>query len=267
MTNDERLADDEREEPGQLGPTAPPDQDEWMISAVALIDLLARSFGRTDLADTSVLDVGCGTRFTKAFLERGVPIGRYVGVDASTEVVDFLRVNVTDPRCEYHHIDARSDLYNPTGQPLRTIERLPVGEERFDIICLFSVFTHLRPDDYRAMLELVRPHAAPDGGLLFSLSVERELDPGIEAALGEHLAQRVAEADPAAIAAIERELERRQALETDGYLDQVPERPLRNASYTESRARALIEGTGWEVVALHPPEPPYIEHYFVCRPA
>ena len=52
---------------------------------------------------------------------------------------------MSDPRFEFHHFDARNELYNPTGTPLADFEELPVGSARFDLISLFSVFTHLTP--------------------------------------------------------------------------------------------------------------------------
>jgi hypothetical protein len=35
--------------------------------------------------------------------------------------------------------------------------------------------------------------------------------------------------------------------------------------YSERYARELIEGTGWRVETLSPPEP-FIQHHFVCAP-
>ena len=55
-----------------------------------------------------------------------------------------------DSRFEFHHLPASNDLYNPDGTPLGEFERLPAELEAFDLICLFSVFTHLAPDDYVA---------------------------------------------------------------------------------------------------------------------
>jgi hypothetical protein len=51
------------------------------------------------------------------------------------------------------------------------------------------------------------------------------------------------------------------------FVDLIPERPLMQALYSRKHALDLLEGTGWEVVSLNPPEPHYIQHYFVCRPA
>jgi len=59
--------------PPPLRRTAQPDHDAWLASAVLLLDLVARSFGRADLSTASLLDVGCGTKFTKVILERDIP--------------------------------------------------------------------------------------------------------------------------------------------------------------------------------------------------
>jgi SAM-dependent methyltransferase len=116
-----------------------------------------------------LLDVGCGTKVVKTLLDNSMPIGRYVGIDASSEVIEWLQANVSDPRFEFHHLDAHNAMYNPEGIDLASFELLPVGPRRFDLICLFSVFTHLAPHDYVAMLRLLRRHAKPDARLLFSL--------------------------------------------------------------------------------------------------
>jgi SAM-dependent methyltransferase len=253
--------------PESLWRTAQPDFDGWIRSAAALLDLIPRSFGLADLSATSVLDVGCGTKLVKCILEREVPLRRYVGVDASSEVIAFLDANVDDPRFSFHHLDAHNDRYNPTGQPLESFDHLPVGDERFDIICLFSVFTHLGPTDYRTMLELLRPHVDAGGGLLFSLFVDDDPDPVASATMNKAIEARLAAGDPGTQAAVARAMERR-AVAGDGpvdFADHDPDQPMLRAGYSERYARELIDGSGWEVIGLHPPELPHIQHYFVCR--
>lgn len=254
--------------PPQLWRTAQPDHDAWLASAVALLELVARSFGRADLSTASLLDVGCGTKFTKVILERDIPIGRYVGVDTSAEVIAFLRGHVDDPRFAFHHLDAHNDLYNPAGQPLESFTELPVGDEHFDIICLFSVFTHLAPHDYRAMLELLRPHISPTGGLVFSLFVDEGLQPDARAAIERELERRVAAGDPTVGEVIQQHLPPGGAVasEVPDFVDHFPDRPMMRTVYSEPYARRLIEGTGWAPLALHPPEEPFVQHYFVCHP-
>lgn len=242
--------------------------DDWLASALALLGLLAETFERPDLSTTTLLDVGCGTKLTKVILEQGVPIGRYVGVDTADDIIEFLAANVDDPRFSFHHLDAHNDLYNPHGRPLASYDRLPIGDDAFDIISLFSVFTHLAPHDYRAMLEVLRPHVAPDGGLLFSLFVDQGVPPEHREAFERELHRRRDAGDPAVLKA----LEARAAAEAAGepliadFVDAVPDRPLLEAVYSERYARELIEGSGWEAVELHAPRRPFIQHYFVCRP-
>ncbi len=239
-------------------------EEDWLESARVLLALLASAFGHDDLGDVALLDVGCGTKLTKAVLEDGLPIGRYVGVDVSADIIDFLTASIDDPRFEFHHLDAHNDRYNPGGRPLQAFERLPVGDEGFDVISLFSVFTHLNPTDFRTMLELLREHVRPDGGLLFSLFVDQGVDPVVQA----ELERRIAAGDLATIRAVEARL---AASGGDGpaipdFVDRVPDQPLLEAVYSERYARELLAGTGWEPVELRQPVPGVIQHHFVCRP-
>jgi SAM-dependent methyltransferase len=295
-------------------------EDAWLRSAIDLIELICRVTGRVDLSETSVLDVGCGTKITKALLEQDLPIARYVGVDVSAPVIDFLQANVHDDRFSYHHIDVQNDLYNPDGLPLVDRSELPVADERFDVIWLFSVFTHLAPTDFRAMLLLLRKYVVADGWLVFSVFVNEATQSGIgpvdwrlqQAAggrraamahefsrLGEERGQawledrlrtwldtlddeqrRAAEArfleaaqgpkpdtEPPAHAFIDESLELRTSGEPPDFVDLLPHKPLMEPLYSRRHAYELLDGTGWEVVALNPPEAPYIQHYFVCRPS
>ncbi len=239
------------------------DRKEWIDSGVFAVDLLCRTVGRPDLAGVDVLDVGCGTKIVKTLLDHSTPIGRYVGVDAYGPVIDWLTANVDDPRFEFHHFDAHNDLYNPGGTPLADFAELPVDGAAFDLICLFSVFTHLAPDDYIAMLRLTRRHAKPGSRLLFSLFLN---DPDAPSPVALALAASLASDDPAEVekaqAAVARALEGKDR----GFLDEVPEQPLLRARYDKDFALELVEGTGWRVESLHPPER-HIQHYMICRPA
>lgn len=293
-----------------------------MASAVHLLGLLAERLGWPDLADRSVLDMGCGTKFTKAIVEHGLPVGRYVGVDTSAAVIELLRASVSDERFEFHHVPIRNQLYNPDGAPLAELDALPIDDEEFDAICLFSVFTHLDPPDFVSMLRLLRPYVAEDGRLLFSVFLHEDSGTGFgirdqapvppvpapfeealqqrlaagdreaEARLFAALAERLEAGDPELVEQLAADLDRmatagpdeaglveewrRRAAEVRAnrhleepppdFVDLDPDRPLLYAVYTEDYARRLIDGSGWEVEALHPPDP-YIQYHFVCRPA
>lgn len=237
-------------------------EEEWVESGVFAVQLLSRTLGREDLSGVELLDIGCGTKLVKTLLDHSMPIGRYVGVDVDLEIIEWLRANVSDPRFEFHRLDAHNALYNPQGKGLASFELLPTGPQRFDLICLFSVFTHLAPHDYVAMLRLLRRHAKPQATLLFSLFLD---DP-----FAQELAKRLASDDPKVRAQAEAALDRALAdrgTRDSRFIDVVPGSPLLVAQYEEEYALELIEGTGWEVASLHPPDTRgFIQHYIVCRP-
>ena len=223
-----------------------------------LIEHMCAHVGIPDLAAADVLDMGCGVKFTTTILNEGVPVKRYVGVDVFKEMIEFLQANVDDPRFEFQHVDLRNERYNPDGAPLSSVAALPLADGSFDLICLFSVFTHLAPDDFREMLRVLRPLVRPDGKLFFSLYID-EVTPdgyGYIDSVVRMLDARPDLLDPDAVTV---------SREPVPFRDVDPDEPLRIALYSEEHAREPIEGTGWRVVKLLRPGP-HIQHSFVCTP-
>ena len=192
-----------------------------------LMELVVERLGLKDLSDVDVLDVGCGVRFTQALINRDIPIKSYTGVDVYRPLIDYLRREVDDPRFSFAHWDAHNAMYNATGTKLTSESSLPVAGT-FDVIWLFSVFTHLEPADAAAMLTILRRHVRPGGHLFFSAFLDDAVD---------------------------------------SFEDRIPEHPLENAYYSERSLRALIVAKGWSVASLHPKSPEqFIQHYFICGP-
>ena len=216
------------------------DSDEFKRAGVFALDLLCEAIGRPDLDGVELLDVGCGTKLTKTLLEREQPIGHYTGVDVGAEVIDWLTDTVDDPRFDFAHLDAENEMYNPDGAPLESFENLPVGERRYDLICLFSVFTHLNPKDFETLLRLLHAHAKPEATLLFSLYLTAPDGSGIY--LGPN------DSPPGA-----------------RFVDELPDRPLAVARFDEDYALELIEASGWKLQSLNPPSR-FIQHYVIARP-
>jgi cyclopropane fatty-acyl-phospholipid synthase-like methyltransferase len=241
-------------------------RDQWTESGVFAVDLICETLDRKDLSGVQLLDVGCGTKLVKTLIDASMPIGGYVGVDVSSEIIEWLDANVSDPRFEFHHLDARNEMYNPAGTDLAGFELLPVGRRRFDLICLFSVFTHLAPHDYVAMLRVLRGHAKPATKLLFSLFLrDHEQEAAYERAVRERLGSADPEVRKRTHAALARAIRHQAAQDGARFVDEVPGRPLEIARYERDYALELVDGTGWEVLELHPPGP-HIQHYMICRP-
>lgn len=224
------------------------DEHQYVKKGKFLLGQLSQLMGLKDLNDIRLLDIGCGTRFTQAILDYNIPLKEYVGVDVYKKLIDYLSKNVSDPRFSFFHVNIHNELYNPEGVKLSPDTRLPVKQDYFDIICLYSVFTHSEPHDYHNMLRILRHHIKKDGRILFSLFVNKITETGF--GLTDKIVKKSGIAwDAAAV---------------PDYIDANPQ-SLLWALYSEKNAKELIKGTGWEVVDLHEPNQ-YIQHHFVCRP-
>jgi SAM-dependent methyltransferase len=178
-------------------------------SAVTMIAATARELGVADLSGTTILDIGCGTKFTQAFYGRKIPVKRYHGVDVDPDMIAFLSSAVKDERFSYKHIDVYNERYHTAGKRLSADTDLGVPGETFDLICLFSVFTHLEPSDYQAMLELTRRRISPSGTLIFTSFIDNGL--------------------------------------SEDFKDRDPEQPLHMALYRENAVREFARAARWSV--------------------
>ena len=227
------------------------DQSKSIESGRWLLHYMADILGYDNLDGKSVLDMGCGVKFTQAILEYDISIGRYVGVDVYADLIEFLKDSVDDSRLSFAHMDSHNEMYNPDGKPLEEFEHLPV-DEQYDVICLFSVFTHLAPHDYSQMLKLLRPYIKENGKLLFSLFVNERTAGGY--GLVDNLTRGMQEASPSTTV-------------MPAFQDLDKDNPLKYAVYSKDYAYQLISETGWGVDRLCDPlGDNHIQHHFVCSP-
>jgi hypothetical protein len=137
---------------------------------------------------------------------------------------------------------------------------LGLGHQTFDVIWLFSVFTHLAPRDYVVMLKLLRRYARPDSRLFYTVFIDELTDGGFGFTDRMEAAMRRA-GGPPTLEHIAADSVRKPKPFVDVYADQ----PLRCALYSRDYAHQLIEGTGWVPVDLLPPNQ-YAQHQFICSP-
>ena len=112
--------------------------------------------------------------------------------------------------------NARNPNYNPNGIPLNSGSVLPIGDQKFDVICMFSVITHQLPADAEAIFGLLRRHIRIGGRLFFSANIE------------------------------EMNLE---------YRDIFPESPTAHSVYSINLLRGITQRTGWQIVSLEGKRP------------
>ena len=192
-----------------------------------LLERMARQLGIGDFARTSILDFGCGVRFTQALLNLGLPIGRYAGVDCHRPLIDFRAANVRDERCSSHAFDVFHPLYNPAGETLAAASDLSLPSGPFDIACMFSVVTHLYPEDAEAVFALPRRRVGATGSLFIACL------PGEPLAACAHRSE---------------------------------ERNGGRCFYRSEFLAGLLGRAGWAVVERFSAEAPLIGDSFVCRP-
>jgi len=127
----------------------------------ALVSMLER---HTDFGPGSrVLDIGCGYgRLAHALLRRGFE-GDYLGLDVQPRQIRWCERRLGSERFEFRHLDLHNERYNPDGSgSIRDID----FDEEFDVVCAFSVFTHMWSEDVEAYMKVFRRALSADGTAL-----------------------------------------------------------------------------------------------------
>lgn len=116
--------------------------------------------------DARILDVGCGTgRLALGLRDHLGPDGRYVGFDVNREALRWARRHVGrgDPRLRFEHVDVYNGSYNRAGSIPPAEFRFPHDQDSFDLVVLYSVFTHMVTEDVRHYLDEIARVLAPGG--------------------------------------------------------------------------------------------------------
>lgn len=224
------------------------DEQNAQRSAMELIGVLAREMSLPDLAGVSVLDVGCGVKFSQALINNELPIGSYTGIDVYRPVIDYLSSSVSDERFRYHHVDFFNARYNPSGEAMTAESRLPVSGETFDLICGFSLFTHLDPTDFSVMLELMARHAHPETRLVFTAFLDEHTSGG------HGVVDEYSKATGSDVSTGE------------SFRDFFPNDVLRVALYSPLFVRELVDASPWTLISVKEPTP-YAQHLLTLLPS
>jgi cyclopropane fatty-acyl-phospholipid synthase-like methyltransferase len=119
----------------------------------------------------SVLDIGCGFGRVAIQLLRVLSSdAAYFGVDVVKEEIAWCQENITPRNAKFifAHVDARNAAYNPSGKLSADEVALPVPSgQKFDLAYLFSVFTHMLPQQVENYIKDIHRHLKP-GGTLFA---------------------------------------------------------------------------------------------------
>ena len=114
----------------------------------ALVKTLADLAGMTP--SSHVLDVGCGVgKLAIAMTHFLDENGSYEGLDIVPDAIEWCTKHVVGPHGNVHFTvaDVYNKEYNPKGRVQPANYRFPYDDDTFDVVALYSVFTHMLPDD------------------------------------------------------------------------------------------------------------------------
>jgi SAM-dependent methyltransferase len=143
------------------------------LTGWVLLDYMTKRLGWESLTGKTVLDIGCGTRFTSAILTHEIPVGRYIGVDIHRGMIEWLQTNTARPNLEFHCVDQANPMYNPTG----LIHQADWSfAHDVDLCCMFSVITHQLPLAASSLFREAHKRVKDAGFLFFSAAIRSEAD-------------------------------------------------------------------------------------------
>jgi SAM-dependent methyltransferase len=129
---------------------------------------------------STILDIGCGAgRLAIGLLVRQLPFLSYLGVDVDPARIKWCTKNLRskDKRLDFQFVDIKNDRYNPAGKDHFDIG---ISGKRFDVIYLYSVFSHLLQSDVEKYLNLFRSSLTDSGRCFVTLFVADNVPPCTE---------------------------------------------------------------------------------------
>jgi ubiquinone/menaquinone biosynthesis C-methylase UbiE len=124
----------------------------------ALVKALADLAGMTP--SSHVLDMGCGVgKLAIAMMHFLDENGSYEGLDIVPDAIEWCTKHIVGPHSNVNFTvaDVYNKEYNPKGRMQPAHYQFPYDDETFDVVALYSVFTHMLPDDVdRYISEIAR---------------------------------------------------------------------------------------------------------------
>ncbi len=149
------------------------DDAYFLESARREADRLLQSFGLR--SSSRLLDVGCGVgRLAIGIIDRLGAIKAYRGVDVDPRYVEWCHKHIERayPTYQFIRVDVGNPRYNPGGPAVAGDFRHPFDDGSFEIIYLYSVFSHMAAEPVRIYLRDFRRLLASNGRLFFTAFAE-----------------------------------------------------------------------------------------------
>lgn len=128
--------------------------------------------------ESRILDIGCGVgRLPLGILSEMKSPAEYSGVDVDTRSITWCQRHIQrdHPRFHFERINVLNQRYNPNGTKIDRGFHLPFADCSFDVIYLYSVFSHMMSDHIQAYLYEFRRLLVPGGQAFFTAFVEENV--------------------------------------------------------------------------------------------
>ena len=139
---------------------------DYIKSGQSLVQMLASYAGLQ--ADSTMLDIGSGIGRLAVPLTRLItPPGCYDGLEIVERGVRWCSTKITPgyPHFRFTHANIFNAEYNPGGTVKAAEYVLPYNDASFDVVCLFSVFTHMLTADVERYVTEISRVLRPGGRL------------------------------------------------------------------------------------------------------
>jgi len=153
------------------------DDDFYFSSACKEAERLATHCGLS--VNSRILDLGCGPgRLAIGILGHLGTVKQYTGVDVDRKSIEWCQkyLGEKNPAFRFIHLDVMNLRYNPGGKTPGEDFRLPCQDEEFDVINLYSVFSHMTEEDVRIYLKELRRALRPSGKIFLTAFVEENVE-------------------------------------------------------------------------------------------
>jgi SAM-dependent methyltransferase len=149
--------------------------DDFVSSGQGLVDVLVGTAGLT--ACSNVLDIGSGIgRLAIPLTQLITSPGSYDGLEIVERGVRWCTTNITPAYSHFRftHANVFNAEYNPGGTIKAAEYEFPYEDSSFDIVCMFSVFTHMLTADVEHYLAEISRVLRPAGRLAATFLVLSE---------------------------------------------------------------------------------------------